>query len=175
MHPQQLNRLEIVSLHRWIHYRQNTSRYGSNFPLVGWNWLQSCHAQGLACHWKIESLPSLRSLTPYTLPTIPPDHHISSNVPDGWHQALLQHLFMCSAPHNFSSLWYKHQQLKTLIQCLCCFGHLNLWLSLATLRYGLFFEALHWQRTFQSPFFTVEDDIGVLQVLFNTTANCFWN
>ena len=57
------------------------------------------------------------------------------------------------------------------VQCLCSFAHLNLFLLLASLRYGFFFATLPRRPASQSCLFTVDVETGVLRVPFNEAAS----
>ena len=50
-------------------------------------------------------------------------------------------------------------------------AHLNLFLLLASLRYGFFFATLPWSPESRSRLFTADVDTGVLRVLFNEDAS----
>lgn len=100
----------------------------------------------------------------------PPDHHIASTILDRWRQALLPHLFIFSESHvllcdpNTSNLTlFSNLPMSSV----CSFAHLNLFFLLASLRYGFFFPTLPRRPASRSYLFTVDDETGVLRVLYN--------
>ena len=92
-------------------------------PVVGGNWLQSSVVHRVwhgAAKWS-DSLPYSKYLLPCTISHFTstkavPDHHITSTMLDRLRQALLQHLFTCSASHKcFYFLFYLFAQKENTI------------------------------------------------------------
>ena len=110
----------------------------------------------------------------------PPDHHIASTMLDRWHQPLLQHLFIFCLTNvllcdlntsNLDSSVHNTFFQSSSVHCLCSFAHLNLFFSLASLRYGYFFATLPRRPASWIRLFTVDVETGVLWVLFNEASS----
>ena len=106
-----LTRLEIMI---WMIIWNNNFVLQTLLPVVGGNWLQSGYGMVLqngAIAFLIQNPFYLVQISHFTSTKAAPDHHLTSTMLDRWCQALLQHLFTCSASHKCSSVWSKHLKL----------------------------------------------------------------
>ena len=83
-----------------------------------------------------------------------------------------EQMFFCviQTPQTFDLSVHNTFFQSASVQCVCSFAHLNLFLLLASLRYGFFFATLPRRPASRSRLLTVDVRTGVLQVPFNEAA-----
>ena len=99
--------IKAITLISWVYIIQKPISKGQWQSVViegqWWAMFPSAISEQRSC-FKRENIWIVNT----NLTKAPLDHHMSSAMLDRWSQALLQYLFICSAPHNVSSLWSKH-------------------------------------------------------------------
>ena len=148
--------------------------------VVGGNWLQSNAVHRVwhgVAKWS-DSLPysKFKSPTlpapkqPQTITLLPPCFRHSSSIFSLFRR--LKNVLLCD-PNTSNLDLSVHNTFfqSSSIQCLCYFAHLNIFLLLASLRYGLFFATLPRRPASRSRLFIVDVETGVLRIPFNEAAS----